>query len=78
LRATYLAKDKFSDDEEDLLAEMLQKVRKQSTMSQKATAAQNRMDERIKTNLLDGTEAAVDSRVDKIVAEGGAERWASR
>eukprot|EP00354_Favella_ehrenbergii_P003107 CAMPEP_0170456448 /NCGR_PEP_ID=MMETSP0123-20130129/4077_1 /TAXON_ID=182087 /ORGANISM="Favella ehrenbergii, Strain Fehren 1" /LENGTH=39 /DNA_ID= /DNA_START= /DNA_END= /DNA_ORIENTATION= len=39
-------------------------------MSQKATAAQNRMDERIKTNLLDGTEAAVDSRVDKIVAEG--------
>ena len=28
LRATYLAKDKFSEDEEDILAEMLQRVRR--------------------------------------------------
>ena len=78
LRASYLAKEKFSEDEAESLAEMINSIRNQSAASQKARDVQSRMDDRIKADLIQGTETAVDSRAEKIVKETGTERWASR
>ena len=78
LRATYLAKDKFSEDEAEILADLLTEIKQQSAKKQKATQALGMIDERIKTSIIQGSQQAVDSRTDKILDEGAAEKWASK
>ena len=78
LRASYLAKDKFSEEEAEMLAEMLTESRRQSSLAQKASQAHSLLDERIKRSAMQGSDTAVDSRVEKIVAETGAAKWASK
>ena len=78
LRTAYLAKERFSEDEADLIADMLADLKRQNAIKQKATQAQNQLDGRIKGSLLDGSETAIDGRAEKIQFDGGDSKWASK
>lgn len=69
MRSSYLAKEKFSEDEAEMLADMLSEARKSASATVKATQAQDGRDDKIKASLIDGSEKAIDSRAEKIVSE---------
>ena len=79
LRAAYLAKERFSAEEGETLADMLAEIRKSNVIQNKAAMAQsNKVDARIKGSLMDGSERAVDGRAEKIQLEGSQAKWASK
>ena len=74
-----MAKDRFSEDEGETLADMLSELRKSNVAQNKAAIAQdNKVDGRIKGSIMEGSEKAIDGRAEKIQLEGGSAKWASK
>ena len=62
-----MAKEKFSPDEGEALADMLSEIRNSTVAQNKATMAQDlKVDARIKGSIMDGSERAIDGRAEKI------------
>ena len=79
MRTAYLAKEKFSADEAEALADMLSEIRKSSVAQNKATMAQDlKVNGRIKGSIMEGSERAIDGRAEKIQLEGGNAKWANK
>ena len=69
---------KFTEDEQDILGDMLSELKNVNSLVQKQTEARDCRDEKIKTNLLSGVETAKDSRATEIKADSGQSKWASK
>ena len=73
-----MLKDKFSEEEQDTLGDMLSELKKVSSLLQKQTEARSNRDDKIKADLLSGVETAKDGRAVEIVGDSGHSKWASR
>ena len=78
IRQAYILKEKFSEDEQDTLGDMLSELKKVNSIIQKQTEVRTNRDEKIKSGLLDGVETAKDGRAVAIVADSAHSKWASR
>lgn len=78
IRKAYLLKEKFSEDEQDILGDMLSELKKVNSIQQKQAEVRTNRDDKIKADLLDGVETAKDGRAVQIVGDSGHSKWASR
>ena len=75
IKNTYILQHKFSEDEQDMLGDMLSDLKKVNSVAQKRSEVRSNLDQKIKGSLLEGVETAQDARATVIKTDTALQAW---